>query len=116
MNAVLPEGTQIIQFEGATQPVLFDNADPVAAQVRKILPLWPQIDPNPSSLTTTVVGENGRYSVNSLWLDAPIEGLEDVAAACGAIVDSAQSMIDANRDWLCLHCATYEIGGQLVVL
>lgn len=44
-----------------------------------------------------------------------MDGLTGVAAVCCAIVDIAQSWLEARPDHLCLHATAVEIGGRLVV-
>jgi hypothetical protein len=105
-----------LQFSGARHPVVFQAADAVAGEMKTILANWPQIDPTHHDVPIEVKGRHGDFDVASPFLDAPIEGLTSVAAACGAIVDTAQSLLEANPDYLCLHCTAYETGGQLVVL
>ncbi|WP_176762521.1 PqqD family protein [Pelagibacterium luteolum] len=104
-----------MQFAGTTHPVVCVDAGRVAEHVRTVLAGWPQVSTEPDAAPISVVGDQGYYSVTSPFLDEPLHGLSSVGAACGAIVDAAQSFLAAHPDHLCLHAMSFEIAGRLVI-
>lgn len=105
-----------LQFKGTGHPVVIEDAPEVVAHVQTVLSHWPMIEPLPGDTPSRVVRHGRTYTVHSPWLDTPLERLTAVAAACGAVVDAAQSFLECHPDHLCLHSATYEVGGRLVVM
>lgn len=104
-----------LQFAGTGHPVFCFDAEEVAAHVRTVLKDWPQMAVETDGAPISVVGDHGYYSISSPFLAEPLHGLSAVGAACGAIVDTAQSFLSAHPDHLCLHAMSFEIGGQLVI-
>lgn len=106
-----------LQFSGAPHPAYFHDADEVAAHVVNVLANWPLAEPAAADDATRVIREpDGYFAFVSPFSPEPMSGLSDVGAACGVIVDAAQSFLSANPDHLCLHSATFEIAGRLVVM
>ncbi len=117
MSASEPgSSTIVMQYQGAGNPVVFENAPEIAAAVRRVLALWPQTVPEGRAEPITISAHGAGYALSSPWQPDPMAGLGTVGAACGAVVDTAQSFLDAHPDHLCLHCTSFEIAGRLVVL
>lgn len=109
--------TITLAFSERRVPVRFVNAVEVIERIRCCLRGW-EIQPANHVSEPPVVVRRRRdgYRVDSIWLDEPMSGLTDVAAACCAVIDVLECLLDADRSLLCLHCAAVETGGRLVVL
>lgn len=109
--------TLTLGFSERRVPVQFIDAVEVAVYMHDCLHDWEiaEIAATDDPPVTVRATEDG-YTVESIWLDEPVVGLTDVAAACCALIDVIECLLDADHSLLCLHCAAAEIGGQLVVM
>lgn len=58
----------------------------------------------------------GRYRVQSIYLDTPMDRLPAASAICALLADLSQHWCEAAPRTLGLHCGAARIGGRLVVL
>lgn len=106
----------VLRFDGTTHAVRCHGCPEVADLLRQVLRLWPVAEaPTTEDAPIRVFRDGEGYRVEAPWLEAPMGDLSGVAAVCCAIVDIAQSWLEARPDHLCLHAAAIEIAGRLVV-
>ncbi|RUT28836.1 PqqD family peptide modification chaperone [Arsenicitalea aurantiaca] len=107
-----------LRFAGTDRTVVFENAEPVAGALSRVLKLWPAAPaaPRGGGDDIAITGTGRAFSCTAPTLDTPYDGLTSVSAACCAIVDIARAFLEKHTDMLCLHCAAFEIGGRLVVI
>ena len=109
--------TMTLEFSEHRVPVRFVGAPEVAEHMRRSLHDWDvSLGTNRAAAPVVVRGTAAGYRVESIWLDAPVTGLSGVAAACCALIDVLECLLDADPSLLCLHAAAAEIAGRLVVL
>lgn len=108
-----------VLFEDTDKSVNFVSDHNFIELLKKITPGWPfQIlqsdqDEIDSSL---LIEENGSgYLVSSKYSGTTKKISDPVDVVCEIVAELAWATIDANPDWLCLHCAACKIGGGLVL-
>ncbi len=119
-GALAPHPTErvLLGFTERHVPVQFIDAAIVAEHMRNSVHDWEiaALDLASEEPPVTVRRTTDGYTVESDWLDEPVTGLTDVAAACCALIDVLECLLDEDPSLLCLHCAAAEIGGRLVVI
>lgn len=72
----------------------------------------PGASPDP---VLTVTREARSYRLDAPWLPAPLRRGQAADALCGFIAELIRALVAADAELLCLHGATVEVDGRLVV-
>lgn len=109
----------MIHFSGLEAPVLLKNAAALLPVVAKVLPSWPfrvaDADENLFPCMTITGKDDGLYYCETHNIaDDPYEW-DAVNTVCELVVALAWEQINAQPQWLCLHCAAVEFNGRLVL-
>lgn len=106
------------RFSDLPKPVEIDLPDDMLAAIRELLPGWPiepwHADDRPEPVLL-FSAEKREYSVTGSWVPEPMLRTDRVDATCGFIAELIRAYVNEVPERLCLHAASVEIGGRLVL-
>lgn len=106
------------RFSDLPRPVDIDLPDNLLAAIRALLPGWP-IEPwhandRPEPVLRFIAGKR-EFSVTGPWVPEPVRRTDRVDATCGFIAELIRAYVNEVPERLCLHAASVEIGGRLIL-
>ncbi|HSM42152.1 MAG TPA: PqqD family peptide modification chaperone [Afifellaceae bacterium] len=106
------------RFSDLPKPVDVDLPADMLAAIRALLPGWPiepwHADDRPNPVLR-FSAEKRKYSVTGPWVPEPMLRTDRVDATCGFIAELIRAYVNEIPERLCLHAASVEIGGRLVL-
>jgi hypothetical protein len=106
-----------LQFEGLSQPCVFENAPEFCAALGQVFDGWRmgEVDGGAQRPVLTVRHSDNGYQIEGEWVRRPILFADRVDALCAFIAELVRAWVQPNPNLLCLHGAAVELGERLVV-
>lgn len=112
----MPTGTQYFIFGEMLKSIKFVDSSELMEYCQVAFPGWTikeAIREEPPILTVTRTSHS--YQIEGYWLDKPIHRVDKVDAICGLVAEVIRAYVREDSQLLCLHGASAEFAGKLVV-
>lgn len=108
-----------LRFERVSRSVQIDDDGVILSPLPSVFRYWPFVEsagPPADEPLITVRSDGTGYRLFAPWRANPPRYSNPVNLACGLAVNLNRAMLEEQDNYLCLHGAGLEIGGQLIVL
>lgn len=115
----MPDGIVHLKFDDMSKPVKFVDCGKLIECLESVFPTWDIIEvslaDSKENAILSVTRENNAYCIDGFWLDKPMRRADKVDAVCGLVAELIRAYVREDSRLLCLHGASAEFSGKLVV-
>lgn len=104
-------------IEGLSRPITLIDCNEIIELVPVIFPGWLFTAVSESAFTPilTLRYEEATYILEADWLDKPMRRKDRVSAICALVAELIRAYVNDDKKFLCLHGASAEFSGKLVI-